>query len=258
MTKLSVIILTWNSEKHIAPCLDSLINAIDRLDYEIILVDNGSTDGSLKLLENYLSSNIHLIKNKKNVGVAKARNQAIQIAKGDFILILDVDTEVHERTIETLIQCIESDEKIGLCACKLVSPTGEVQQSCRKFPTLRYKIKNVLASKNINVEANKLQFYEQEMQGDKPFEVDYVIGACQLIRKKAMDEVGLLDEKIFYGPEDADLCLRMKQKGWKIIYVPTVTILHHYQQLSNKKLFSAMSYKHTKALIYYFWKHKKN
>ncbi len=256
MKKLSVVILTWNSEKHITPCLDSLISAIDKYNYEVIIVDNGSTDNTLNLLKQYLSSQIHLITNNNNKGVAKARNQALRMVSGDLVLILDIDTEVNKQAIDALITTIESDDKIGIAAVKLVASDGEVQQSCRRLPTLRYKLQNVLASKGI-LKESKSQFYKKKMHANMPFEVEYVIGACQLVRKTALDKVGLLDENIFYGPEDADFCLRMKQKGWTVIFIPSESILHHYQQISNKNIFSFISRQHIKALLYYFWKHKR-
>jgi len=256
MKKLSVVILTWNSEKEIKPCMDSLINSLIGINYEVIIVDNGSTDDSLDIIETYLLPNIQLINNTKNLGVATARNQALRLVNGDAILILDIDTVVNKEAIFALIQCLDADSHIGLCACKLLSSNGEVQNSCRRFPSIRYKIENILASRNIYIENKKSQFYEKEMQGDIPFEVDYAIGACQLIRRSALNTVGLLDENIFYGPEDADFCLRLKLAGWKVVYIPTVSIVHHYQQLTNKKLFSMMSWRHTKGLLYYFWKYR--
>ena len=102
----------------------------------------------------------------------------------------------------------------------------------------------------------KTQFYRDRFDEKQGFEVEYVIGACQMIRREAFKEVGLLDEHIFYGPEDADFCIRLHQKGWKIYFLPYVSIIHEYQQISRKKFFSKMSYIHLKGLLYFFWKHK--
>ncbi|MDR3704417.1 MAG: glycosyltransferase family 2 protein [Paludibacteraceae bacterium] len=255
MAKLSIIILTWNSEKYIEACFESLLKSVQHLDYEILVVDNGSSDSSLSLLSKYLSNQITLIKNPTNEGVARARNKALLKVAGDRILILDIDTEINKEAIDGLIGLLEKDEHIGLCGCKLVSLTGEVQLSCRKFPSIRYKLYNLLVSRNIMLNNNESQFYKQDMNGNKPFEVDYVIGACQLFRRNILDEVGYLDEHIFYGPEDADFCLRIKKAGWKVVYLPTVSLIHHYQQISNKKIISKMSFLHAKGLAYYFLKH---
>jgi GT2 family glycosyltransferase len=255
MVKLSIVILTWNSAKYIEACFESLLKSIQHIDYEIFVVDNGSSDSSLLLLSKYLSNRVTLIKNPTNEGVAKARNKALRKVSGDKVLILDIDTEINKEAIDGLINLLEKDEHIGLCGCKLISSKGEVQLSCRKFPSIRYKLYNLLASRNIMISSNESQFYKQEMNGENPFEVDYVIGACQLFRKNMLDEVGYLDEHIFYGPEDADFCLRIKKAGRKVVYLPTVSLIHHYQQISNKKIISKMSFSHAKALAYYFFKH---
>lgn len=104
---------------------------------------------------------------------------------------------------------------------------------------------------------NEGQFYHAAMAGDNAFEVEYVIGACQLIRREVISDVGYLDDNIFYGPEDADYCLRARLAGWKIVYLPYVSFMHDYQQMTNKRLFSKMSFIHLKSLIYFFIKHKR-
>ncbi len=256
MNKLSVVLLTWNSEKHIKPCISSLLASINHLDFEIIVVDNGSTDGSISLIESFEGKRIQLIKNTQNRGVAAARNQALKLVQGDYVLILDIDMEINQAAIDAMIACLDKQEDVACCGTKLVAADGEVQQSCRKFPSLRYKVNNVLEKKGLRVKSNESQFYTEQMAGEVPFEVDYLIGACQLFRKEILDTVGLLDEQIFYGPEDADFCLRMKQAGWKIVYLPSVSLIHHYQRLSHASLVSKVSRMHAKALIYYFWKHR--
>ncbi len=255
--KISVVLLSWNAQAYLKPCIDSLLASIKTLDAEVIVVDNGSTDDSLAILEYYRTSGIQFIKNSRNFGVAKARNQALKLASGEFVLILDIDTVVNQQAILGLIHYMEKHIDVGLCACKLVSSGGEVQYSCRKYPSIRYKIVNLLASNNPNLKINKTQFYIDQIYKENPIEVDYVIGACQLIRRETLNDVGLLDEQIFYGPEDADFCLRVHQAEWKVVYIPTLRIIHHYQQITRSKWWSALSRKHLCALLYFFWKHKR-
>lgn len=255
MEKLSVVILTWNSGKYIDPFFQSLLQSVQHIDYEIFVVDNGSTDNTLALLQYYLSQQVILIRNQWNKGVAAARNMALRRVTGDKVLILDIDMVVNRAAIDGLIALLDSDEHIGLCGCKLVSSTGEVQLSCRKFPSIRYKIYNLISSRGINVKSNESQYYKEKMNKTEAFEVDYVIGACQMMKKSVVDKIGYLDEHIFYGPEDADFCLRVKKAGSKVVYLPSASLVHHYQQISNKKLISVMSFRHAKALLYYFFKH---
>lgn len=256
MKKLSVILLTWNSEKHIKPCLDSLLSAISHIDYEVIIIDNGSSDNSIRILKDYVNNRVQLVRNKLNCGVAKARNQALKRSQGEYVFILDIDTESNKEAIDEMIKCMESDQKIGVCGVRLVSSNGETQKSCRKFPKLRYKLYNALEKGGVVIKKNQTQFYDKEIAKNEAFKVDYLIGACQMIRREVLDTVGYLDENIFYGPEDADYCLRIKQTGWDILYLPYVKIIHHYQQLSHKSFFSKMSMIHLKSLAYYFWKHR--
>lgn len=253
--KLSVILLSWNSEKHIVPCVSALFQSLEGIEHELIVVDNGSTDKSTQLLLQY--PNLLLIKNKSNLGVSKARNQAMKIASGEFVLLLDIDTVPNSAAIQSMLELIEKDVTIGVLGCKMKAEDGEVQHSARKFPAIRYKCINYLEEKGLKTNLNKAQFYLDKINGNEAFEVDYVIGACQLIRHKAMKQVGLLDEKIFYGPEDADFCLRMKQLGWKVMYLPTVSIIHHYQRISNRSFFSKMNLIHMKSLLYYYRKHRR-
>ena len=264
--QLSVIIITWNAERDVKQCLDSVMEAIASRSTEIIVVDNGSTDKTREILESY-GKHINLILLKKNNGVAVARNVGMAMAIGEYIWILDVDTIVNGEAVDGMIEYLEKHPECGLCACRLQSERGDVQDSCRRLPYPKNKIRNLLAAKtgksiltrklNDKIKKqNESQFYHAELQRKEPFEAEYVIGACQMFRKTILDKVGFLDEKIFYGPEDADFCLRICRKGYKIVCLPAYCIVHHYNRISNKRIFSRMSYFHLKGLVYFYVKHK--
>jgi len=264
--QLSVIIITWNAERDVKQCLDSVIEATMSRRMEIIVVDNGSTDKTREILESY-GEGINLLLLKKNNGVAVARNIGMATAKGEYIWILDVDTIVNREAVDGMVEYLENHTECGICACRLQSENGDVQDSCRKLPYPKHKIRNLLSvktgklvfAKKINDKIrkqNESQFYREEIRRREPFETEYVIGACQMFRKAILDEVGFLDEKIFYGPEDADFCLRVFQKGYKIVCLPVYFIIHHYNRITNKKIFSRMTYLHIKGLVYFYTKHK--
>ena len=264
--QLSVVIITWNAEQDVKQCLDSVLEATLSHATEVIVVDNGSTDNTRAILESY-EERINLFFLKKNNGVAVARNIGMAAAKGEYIWILDVDTIVNKNAVDGMIEYLGNNPECGICACRLQSESGDVQESCRKMPYPKHKIRNLLASKtgksvftkklNEKIKKqNETQFYYKEMQGSEPFEAEYVIGACQMFRKTILEEVGFLDEKIFYGPEDADFCLRICRKGYKVVCLPTYYIVHHYNRISNKKIFSRLSYLHLKGLVYFYVKHK--
>jgi GT2 family glycosyltransferase len=255
--KLSIVIIGYDSWPFLDKNLDSLRFVLRDIETEVIYVDNGSGDGSvLKTAEHYPW--VRIIKNTWNEGVSIARNQGLKKATGDYILFLDSDTEMTSTALESLVTFMDEHPEAGLCGCKMYGQDGNVQDSCRRFPSIGGKLK---AGLYILVRKLHLPFpsppetYNKD--ADEPFEVDYVIGACQLIRRTAQKKVGRLDENIFYGPEDADFCLRMKRTGFKVYYLPQTVIYHAYQRISSHRLFSKLTRKHIQGLFYYFWKHRK-
>jgi GT2 family glycosyltransferase len=226
---------------------------------EIIYVDNASTDETLSQIKR-LYPGVRIVENRKNAGVSIARNQGIGLASGQYLWFLDSDTEVTKASLMAMLKFMDENPGAGLCGCKMYGQDGRVQESCRKFPSVAGKLRAAVRifgkkwGKKQSLSSFPPTAYDTD--SEQPFEVDYVIGACQLIRKEAQDKVGLLDERIFYGPEDADFCLRMKQAGYKVYYLPQVSIYHAYQRVSSHKIFSKITREHLRGLIYYFWKYK--
>lgn len=251
--KLSIVILTWNSAGFIEKCLGSIKQGFKKWPYEVIVVDNGSSDDSRDLVRRIIPT-ATLIENNCNKGVAPARNQGLTVAKGQYAMILDIDTYVFPGAIDEIIDYMDENEGVGVCAPKLVYQNGEIQESARRFPTILTKLLRRVRIKGL--ESNLEQELYNLEQVKEPIEIDYAIGACQVIRKKALNAVGLLDENIFYGPEDVDLCMRMWLNGWKVVYYPDSQVTHFEQRITKKKLISRITIKHLQGLIYYFIKHK--
>lgn len=267
--KLSVILITWNSEHFVPSCLESVCQALQGISYELILVDNGSTDRTRELLAPYAAlAQARFLPQPENLGVARARNIGLRQATGDYVWLLDIDTVVCREAVQAMLDYLDTHPDCGICGCQLHRADGEIQDSCRRFPSFRYKMLNVLQVLATRIPGNRRlqdclsswnasQFYHREMAGTDPFEVEYLIGACQMIRREVIGQVGLLDEHIFYGPEDADFCLRTWQEGWKVVYLPFVRFRHDYQKITNRRLCSRMSWVHTRALFYFFFKHRR-
>lgn len=250
---LSIVLLTWNSINFIPGCLDSLLSQVPS-ETEFIVVDNGSVDGSTELIQQQYPDVI-LVRNAKNRGVGPARNQGLGIARGEYILVLDIDTVVHPGAIQSLIQGMEETPRVGLSGAKLISQDGQLQYTCRKFPTLWSKMFRQLPSR-IQEHALKEEELRNWDHSTRRF-VGYVIGACQMIRRQAMEEVGFYDERIFYGPEDVDYCLRMWKAGWKVMYNPNAVITHLERRITRKRFWrNPLFWVHLKGLAWYFWKHK--
>jgi GT2 family glycosyltransferase len=236
-------------------CLASLSRASIPPENEIIYVDNGSEDGSVSRIAD-LYPHVKIIRNAQNKGVSVARNQGMKAASGEYLLLLDSDTEIISSALGDMVAFMDKHPEAGLCGCKMFGPSGIVHDSCRFFPTPKEKWKA-----GLRILSKKLHFKttdppaHYDKDADEPFEVDYVLGACQMIRREAQQKVGWLDEHIFYGPEDADYCLRMHQAGYKVYYLPQSVIYHAYQRSSSQKVFSKLNGKHVRGLLYYFRKH---
>jgi GT2 family glycosyltransferase len=253
--KLSIVILSWNSKDFLMRCLQS-VGSCTIQPREVIVADNGSRDGSRELLLSMQQrGEVRAILNLSNHGIGPARNQAFAVARGEYFLSLDVDTEVIPGAIETLLQTMESNPNVGLSGPRLQSPKGERQDTCRDFPTLQTKICRQLPFSLRRVFLKKAELLDWDHQGLRY--VDYVIGACHMIRRSALEQVGPYDPLIFYGPEDVDLCLRMWLAGWKVIYNGRALIIHTERRITKKwsEMFNRTTRAHIKGLAYYFWKH---
>ena len=240
---VSYVVISWQGHHLLQRLLPQLTATTDS---KIIVVDNGSTDGTDLYLRQY-AKRMDIVSLSKNFGVAYARNRGLELAKGEWICILDNDICFEEKTILAMIDCMERNEEVGMVGCRLLYPDGIVQDSCKLYPGIIEKWKNIRYRGKIRYS------YPEKMQ--TVFEPEDVIGACQLIRKKVIEQVGLLDEHIFYGPEDCDYCLRVRQNGWKVIYLPTVSMVHDCQRKTNVHPSSPLGWQHLKGLFYFYRKH---
>ena len=248
---LSIVILTWNSRPLLEGCLAALPAATTPLAVETIVVDNGSGDDTGAFLARH--PELVVTRNARNRGVAPARNQGLRLARGEFLAFLDVDTVAAPGAFAALVGELRAAPDVGLVGPKLVGSDGTLQYSCRRFPTLLDKLLRRLPERwgRSVAEDVELRAWDHASVRD----VDYVIGACQVMRRAALDEVGLLDERIFYGPEDVDLCLRMQRAGWRVRYVPYAVVAHLERRVT-RKLLSMLTLRHAHGLGYFFWKHR--
>ena len=248
--KVSYIIITWNGKQLLNDLLHSMQRQLKRSDVEVIVVDNGSTDGTKEWLSTSYPQ-IHLINLSTNKGVAYARNRAMEKAKGKYLFILDNDIQITDAAVEGMELFMDDNPNVGIVGCRLVFPNGKIQESCKPYPGLKQKFHHLLCPDSTSFT------YEKRIREAKPFEPEYIIGACQMIRDTAHKQVGALDEHIFYGPEDCDYCIRLRADGWKVIYLPQYTMVHHCQRKTNHRPLSTLGRLHIKALLYFYWKHKR-
>ncbi len=253
---ISIVIISWKMKDLLQSCLQSIYKFTSGVKFEIIVIDNNSLDGTSEMIQSEFSDVI-LIKNSENRGVAPARNQGMAIAKGKYVLILDADVELIENTILKLYEYMESDPECGVVGSKLVSTDRELQFSCKRFPNLLSFIFRRLEHFDLIKNSKTLRYHTMKDWDHKEIkEVDYLIGACQFIRADVIKKIGMYDDKIFYGPEDIDFCLRIWKSGWKVMYYPHTQIVHHEQRITKKNIFSSISLKHFIGILYIYRKYK--
>jgi hypothetical protein len=228
--ELSIIIVNFNTKDITRACLDSIATWREGGAWEIIVVDNGSTDGSREMLKKF--TDITLILNRKNLGFAKANNKGIKIAKGKYILLLNSDTEIREDSIQTMLRFMDGHLRAGAATCQLDLVNGSMDPAChRGFPTPWASFTYMIGLEKLLPRFPLVAAYHMGYKNmDIPHQVDCISGAFFLARRQALDQVGLLDEDYFMYAEDIDWAYRFKQKGWEIWYNPEASVLHKKKQ----------------------------
>lgn len=231
MTDLSVIIITRDRLAKLKRCLESVRNIMTGA--EVIVVDNGSSDGTeayLAHLPGIIGVRLH-----ENSGVAKARNIGAAKAVGEFLMFLDDDAWIGSLDFEEIKKYFAQHPEVALIAPRILYPDGRVQESVRTFPTWPALF---WRGSGLYKLLPNVRFYRRYVSFESTIlhEADWVIGACQIIRRSAFIKSGKLDERYFFGYEDAEFCRRLKHDGWRIMYWPEAVIYHEYARTSSKAL----------------------
>jgi len=246
-------ILTYHSKQLLKGLLDSILRVEWKYQYEIVVVDNKSSDDTVQMLERDYPA-VKLVKNAENRGVAPARNQIFRMAKAKYVIILDVDTEVHPGSLDTLVETMESHPDAAIAGPKLVYGDGQLQHSCRPFPKPSYILIEGTFLRDWFPRSRFVREYTlSDWDHQQMREIDWMYGAALIIRKTALDKFGLFDEAFFYLYEDIDLCFRAKQSGFKILYNPAATVTHFLQR-ERKGLFHNKIGIHVRSILRYLMK----
>jgi GT2 family glycosyltransferase len=222
--RLSIIIVTWNSRRDVEACLRSL--GPMPADCELWIVDNASSDGTAELLRSQFPR-VRLIANAENVGFSRANNQALKLASGKYILLLNPDTELSITAIETAIAELESRPRAGMLAVQLRNTDGSLQTSCFRFPRLSTALLNALGLQLLLPKPYRARRLLGRWAHDEPRPVDWVLGAFMLVRREAVDKVGPLPEEYEIFTEDMEWCYRFSQAGYEVWFSPAASITHH-------------------------------
>ena len=254
---VAFVVLSWNSQHYISNCLDAVLccNSITPL---VLVVDNGSTDETSAILQQYEADHSEIICTflPENFGTTISRNLALKNLPSDanYVCILDSDTVINDQALATMIQILEQNPDIGIVGPTMMNSAGATQLSGRNLPSLGIKLRKAAPLKGLQDEGAQMEVPNTPVVQDMQ-DVPYLLSACWLMPVSTIDTVGFLDENIFYAPEDVDYCLRVLQAGLRVVRCWNAQIIHEYQRLSHKKLFSKTNKEHLKGLVYYFKKH---
>lgn len=226
----------------------------------IFVVDNGSVDGSQNLVKDIAASNseIKLISLDRNIGTTRSRNLALRMvsADTDYVCIIDSDTQVGAEAFSSMVEQLNRDtgHAIGLVGPRMHNQRGEYQLSGRNLPTLGIKLRKVFPAKSIKRQGAFMEIPQTSVNNGLQ-DVPYLLSACWLMPYSTLKTVGLLDENIFYAPEDVDYCVRVHRAGLRVVFCPEADIMHDYQRISQHRFFSRMNLRHISGLSYYFRKY---
>ena len=228
MIDLSIVIVSYNTKNFLIKCIQSIEETGKDFTYEIIVVDNASNDGSAELVKEKFKDVI-LVANKENLGFSKANNLGVKKTNGRYVLFLNADTIVYPITLKTMINFMDNHKDAGASTCKLNMPNGKIDDaSHRGFPTPWNSFCHFLGLSKIFTKVKLFGGYNLSyLDLSKTHEIDALVGAFMMVRKEAGEKVNWWDEDYFFYGEDLDFCFMLKQKGWKIYYVPEVSILHY-------------------------------
>ncbi len=253
MTDLSIIVVNLNTRELLRACLDSLYNARMALQFEVLLIDNGSTDGSVEMVRKYFPPVVITI-NMTNEGFARPNNAGMRVAKGRYVLLLNSDTVVGPDALPALVAFLESHPEAGACGPMLVYPDGRLQRSVKGFPTLATHLFDMLLLDKVFPRSHffgkgEMHYFPYDATG----EVDHIMAAVFLVRRKVLSSCGLFDERFSIYYNDMDWCYRIRKRGWKIYYIHTSRVVHHLGQTTAKinRRFEYFEELHNNVMLFY-------
>lgn len=233
---VSIIIVAWNVRNFLHDCLESIYEETKGIEFEVIYVDNASKDGSVEMVEKNFPK-VKTIQNTRNKGFAVANNQAIEEAKGRYVLLLNSDTVILDDAIAKTIEFADAHPEAAVVGCKVLNPDKTLQPTCFMFPSI---LNMLLSASYLYKLFPKSRFFGRERMTwwdrSDAREVDVVTGCYILIRKKAIEKVGIMDERFFIYTDETDWCYRFKKNGWKVLFVPEPEIIHYGGQTTKQMM----------------------
>lgn len=255
---LSIVIVSWNVRELLRRCLDSICSPLNRreeqgerpLTTEVIVVDNASTDGSAALVAAEFPQ-VRLIANAENRGFTGGNNQGIAVSRGRYVMLLNPDTEVVGDALAAMVAYMDSRPEVGVLGPQLLYPDGSVQSSRRRFPTFGTALFESTWLQSWAPPGLLERYYVLDRRDDETSEVDWVMGACLVVRREVIERVGGLDEGFFMYSDEPDWCKRIKDAGWKVVYFPGARVIHHEGKSSEQVVPARHIYFQTSKVRYF-------
>jgi hypothetical protein len=248
---LTIIIVSYNVRDLLKQCVKYVLSSVNGIKSEIIVIDNASNDGSVEEIRESFPD-VRLVRSDVNLGFARANNQAYAISRGNFILLLNPDTVVTAEAIRGTLEFMKSTPDAGMAGCRLVNPDGSLQKSVRRFPSVLDNLLGAFFLDRCIYGINRSRFYYR----DKPARIDYCTGAFMMVRREAVGDMPLLNAEYFMYAEEKDFALRLKEKGWRVYFVPWGDVVHYGEQ-STRVIADEMFLELQRSQLRYFSRHFK-
>jgi GT2 family glycosyltransferase len=224
---LSICIVTYQAWDYLQACLRSIYQHTQGLDFEVVVVDNGSTDGTAEMLGRDFPE-VTWIQNAANLGFTKPANQAMDAAQGDYVLLLNPDTLIESDAFSLLVEFLQGHPDAGIVGPKVLNPDGSLQKPCRRSEARPWDVLTYFLglAERFPHDRRFSGYTMSYLNEDTTHEAQGVSGSCMLIRRAVLEQVGTFDERFFAYQEDADFCIRARQAGWKVYYYPQARVIH--------------------------------
>lgn len=225
---VSIVIVNYNTGKLLRSCLESVYAGANGTPFDVWVVDNNSHDESVTIVRSQFPT-VNVVQNASNVGFSRANNMVISKSGSDYILLLNPDTLVIDDAIDRMMKFMDEHPRVGIAGCKVLNGDGTLQLACRRsIPTPKVAFYRLTGLSRLFPNSRVMARYNLTYEDpEKPHEVDAVSGAFLMIRRKAVEDIGLLDERFFMYGEELDWCLRAKRAGWAVMYYPLARIVHY-------------------------------
>jgi GT2 family glycosyltransferase len=226
MLKLSIVIICWNDLKVILDCLASIYRETSAISFEVVVSDNGSTDGSLESIRERFPE-VRIVENGANLGFARGNNAGIDVACGEYVLILNPDTIIHDRALERLVGYAETRPDAGAFGCRVLNPDGSFQNPARPLPTVRGALVSALYVRWLSRLSDAFEadlYCNWAGRTERP--IGFQSGCCLMVRRRLLEQLQGFDERFFYHFEETDLCCRIWNSGSRVVFYPGAEITH--------------------------------